>query len=134
MTTVSTIADFRDELDELLETKDDPERWYVVAGRHVGEYSIQTADKPDDYDEWHDELPPEERDATENVDGYYQIGTLGWSDDAFVEDLSFVAETGFSESHDVVDRRMVGLLLVHEDALSEEALEVAHGVEEVAER
>jgi hypothetical protein len=134
MTTVSTISDFRDVLDSLLETKDDPEKWYVVAGRHVGEYSIQTADKPDDYDEWHDELPAGERDATENVDGYYQIGTLGWSGEAFAEDLSFVAEAGFSESHDVIDRRMVGLLLIHEDALSEKALEVADGVEEVAKR
>jgi len=134
MTTISTIADFRDELDDLLETKDDPEKWYVVTGRHVGEYSIQTADRPDDYEEWHDELPPEERDATENIDGFYQIGALGWSDKAFVEDVAFVAETGFSKTHDVIDRRMVGLLLVHEDALSEEALEIAKGVEGVPEQ
>lgn len=83
MTTVSKFEDFLDELDRLIETKENPDEWYVVSGKHVGEYSIQAAEQPEEYNEMQDELPPEERDATENVDGFYQIGTLGWSEQAF---------------------------------------------------
>jgi hypothetical protein len=129
MTTISTISDFLDELDELLETKDNPDEWYVVSGKQTGEYSIHTDEAPEEFDDSH--LPPEEQDANENVDGFYQIGTQGWSAQAFDDDVEFVSEVGFSRTHDVIDRRINGLLLVHEDVLSEEALEIANSAEEV---
>lgn len=44
MTTVSKLEDFLDELDRLMETKENPDEWYVVSGKQVGEYSIQAAD------------------------------------------------------------------------------------------
>lgn len=125
MTTVSKFEDFLDELDRLMETKENPDEWYVVSGKPVGEYSIQAAEQPEEYNVVQDELPPEERDATENVDGFYQIGTTGWSEQAFADDVSFVSETGFSKTYDVIDRRINGLLLVHESALSDEAVEIA---------
>lgn len=39
--------------------------------------------------------------------------------------MSFVSETGFSKTFDVLDRRLNGLLLAHESVLSDEALEIA---------
>lgn len=126
MTSIRTINDFIDELHDLKQTKDNPDEWYVLSGRHVGEYSIQDADKPAEYDEAEADLPPENRDATENVDGFYQIGTVGWSAEAFADGVNFVGITGFSDSFDRIDRRVNGLLLVHESQLSEKALDIAN--------
>lgn len=125
MTTVSKFSAFLEELDRLMETKENPDEWYIVSGKEVGEYSIHAAEQPEGVPDDQSDLPPEAQDATENVDGFYQIGTTGWSAQAFDDDVEFVRETGFSESFDVIDRRMNGLLLVHESALSEEALELA---------
>lgn len=67
----------------------------------------------------------------------YRCRSCGWEGDrlidqktglsaqAFADDVGFVSETGFSKTHDVIDRRINGLLLVHESALSDEALEIA---------
>lgn len=125
MTTVSTFSGFLEELNRLMESKENPDEWYVVSGKQVGEYSIHTAEKPDEIPEDQSELPPEARDATENVGGFYQIGSSGWSEKAFDDEVRFVSEAGFSRSHDEIDRRINNLLLVHESALSQEALEVA---------
>ena len=125
MTSVSKFRAFLEELDRLMETKENPDEWYVVSGKEVGEYSIHAAEKPEEVPDDQSELPPEARDATESVDGFFQIGTMGWSAQAFDDDVEFVRETGFSETFDVIDRRMNGLLLVHESALSEKALDVA---------
>lgn len=51
MTTISTIDGFIDELHRLLETKDNPDEWYVLSGRTVGEYSIHTSEKPEEIPE-----------------------------------------------------------------------------------
>lgn len=127
MTTISTFEDFIEEFEQLKASKDNPDEWYIVSGRQVGEYSIHTAAQPEAVPDDQTELPPEERDATENVDGFYQIGTQGWSEEAFIDDAPFVAEAGFSTTYDVIDRRINGLLLVHESVLSEDALGIAHG-------
>jgi hypothetical protein len=127
MTTISGFNEFVEELERLRETKENPDEWYFVSGQQVGEHSINAADVPDDYAEHMEELPPEEQDANENVDGFYQIGTQGWSADAFADDVEFVSEVGFSRTHDTIDRRVNGLLLVHESVLSEEALQIAEG-------
>lgn len=133
MTTIKTVDDFIDELRELLDTKEHPEEWYILSGKQVGEYSIHTAEQPEEVPP-QDELPPEAQDATENVEGFYQIGTLGWGADAFEDDVAFVEETGFSETFDVIDRRINGLLLVHESALSEKALALVQSDDEDRER
>jgi len=130
MTTVSTFSDFLDELDELLDSKENADEWYVVSGKQVGEYSVHTDEAPEEFDDSH--LPPEDQDANENVDGFYQIGQQGWSAVAFEDDVDFVGEVGFSRTHDVIDRRLNGLLLVHEDALSEKAKRIAEDKEEVS--
>lgn len=123
MTTVSKFSAVIDELHSLIETKENPDEWYVVAGQKVGEYSIRADEAPD---ELADEEPPEGfGDANENVDGFYQIGQTGWASDAFAEDVNFVTETGFSDTHEKIDRRIDDLLLVHESQLSEKALEIA---------
>lgn len=125
MTSVSKFRAFLDELDQLMKTKENPDEWYVVSGKEVGEYSIHAAEQPGEVPDDQSDLPPEAQDATKSVDGFFQIGTMGWSAKVFDDDVGFVTETGFSETFDVIDRRMNGLLLVHESSLSEEALEVA---------
>lgn len=125
MTGILPFAEWLEELEELIAQKENPDEWYILMGEHVGEYSINDADKPEELAA--DETVPQEyqRDANGNVDGFYQIGTFGWSDKAFDSDVEFVAETGFSETHEPIDRRLNGLLLVHESVLSDEATEKA---------
>lgn len=126
MTTISTFDGFIEELHELKAGKENPEEWYFVRGNHVCEYSVNDAERPEDVPEDQSEVPEEMQPATENVDGQYQIGTLGWAASAFEDGINFVGEAGVSDSHDVIDRRVNGLLLVHESVLSEEALGIAH--------
>jgi hypothetical protein len=126
MTSIKKPENFIDELRNLLETKKNPDEWYFLAGQQVGEYSIHTAEEPDEMSEDQSDIPPEMRDATESVDSFYQIGTTGWGQQAFDDDVEFVREAGFSETFDKIDRRVNGLLLVHESVLSEKALEMAN--------
>lgn len=122
MTGVLPFAEWLDELQQLIETKDNPEEWYILQGKHVGEYSVHAAETPEELQG--DTEPPEGfGDATENVDGFYQIGTMGWAEAAIDDDIGFVGEVGFSESAEPIDRRLNGILLVHESVLSAEATE-----------
>lgn len=126
MTNIKSLSEFTEEFEHLIETKENPDEWYVLIGKMVGEYSVQSDDLPENYEEHQQELPPEDRDATENVDGFLQIGMQGWSADAFADDCNFVGEyAGYGE--DKLDTRLMNILLVHEDMLSEDALEVANG-------
>lgn len=126
MTSVRKLTEFPDEVGRLVESKESPEKWYVLIGQMCGEYSVQTAEKPEDYDEQQQELPNDMRDATENVDGFMQIGAQGWASQAFADDCDFVSEyAGYGE--DKIDPRMMNILLVHEDMLSEEAIEAGNG-------
>lgn len=125
MTTISTVEGFIDELRDLLEAKDDPDEWYIVAGNMVGEYSVHAAEKPEGIPDDQSELPSEARDANENVDGFVQIGNAGWSADAFADDSEFVSAFSFDDAHRKLDARINNLLLAHESMLSDEALDIA---------
>ncbi|KOX93249.1 hypothetical protein [Halorubrum tropicale] len=131
MTSISTFDDVIEQLHKMREQKENPEDWYFVQGSQVGEYSIQDAESPDKIPEDQSELPPEAQDATEAVDGFYQIGTQGWGADAFVDDINFVGEVGFSETKSKINRRTNGLLFVHKSRLSDMAISIAEDGEEV---
>ena len=112
-TIVREAEEFVEDIQELIDDKDEPDEWYVLVGSHVTDYSVNTADRPE-------ELPEEtEEDANPNVDGSWQIGTLGWAGEALSEDSDFVREVGFGGGN--ADTRLLGTLLVHESMLSEEA-------------
>lgn len=135
MTNIKPLSKFiHDELPQYADEMGDPEEWYVLIGDMVTEYSIWADEEmPDDYEEVQEEMPPEDRDANPNVDGYYQIGTAGWLADAFdfgEEDDGFVSEAQWG---DKIDKRLINILVVHGSVLSEEALEVANGEREPAE-
>lgn len=125
MTTISSVDEFFEETRRLLDTKENPEEWYFLSGQQVGEYSIKDSELPEEVPDDPDDHPPEAEMASQNVDGAYQIGSTGWSEDAFDDDVEFVADAGFSQSYGKIDRRVNGLLLVHESVLSEEALALA---------
>lgn len=126
MTNIQNLTTFGEQFDNLVESKENPEEWYVLIGNMVGEYSVKCDDIPGDHEEHQQQLPPEDRDATEDIDGFMQIGNQGWSSDAFAEDCNFVGEySGYGE--DKIDTRLMNMLLVHEDMLTEEALDVALG-------
>lgn len=120
MTSVRPLSEFDDEISEFVDSKDDPEEWYVLVGDLVGNYSVHTAEKPDDYEEHENELPPEDRDANEAVDGFYQIGSSGWVDDAFENNCGFVGEYAGGSK---LDTRLLNILVVHEDMVSEEVID-----------
>jgi hypothetical protein len=129
MTGVLRLEDWVDEVStEFMATKENPEEWYVVTGSMCGEYSVHDAEQPPEIAEHQDELPPQERPADENVDGFYQIGKQGWSGDVFADDVDFVG-TYAGRSNDEMDTRLLNILVVHEDMLSEEAIKVANGEE-----
>lgn len=128
-TSLYTFREFVEEqLQDYLESKENPDEWYVLGGRMATEYSVWAdAEMSPDYEEYQEELPPEERDAQPNVEGTVQIGTAGWHADAFdFEDESngFVSEVQWG---DKIERNLMNMLLVHEDVLSEEALEHVNG-------
>lgn len=120
-----------EEFPAFLDEKENPDEWYLMIGKAVGEYSVHTANKPDDYEEMNADLPPEDRDATENVGGWYQIGTSAWVEQAFADDCNFVGE--YMGHGGKLDTRLMHILVIHEDMLSDEALDVANGEEEPAE-
>ena len=125
MTSISTFDDVIAQLKKMREQKENPEDWYFVQGSQVGEYLVHTAESPPDVPEDQSELPPEARDATEAVDGFYQIGTQGWGADAFADDINFVGEIAFSETKRKINTRTNGLLFVHKSQLSDMAIDIA---------
>ena len=117
-----------EELPAYAEGMGDPSEWFVLIGDMVTEYSVWAdEDLPEDYDEIQAEMLPEDRDANPNVEGYFQIGTAGWLSNCFEEDVGFVSEAQFG---DKIDRRLLNILVVHEDLLTEEAIAVARGESE----
>jgi hypothetical protein len=121
MTTIHTPDAFIQQLEELLETKEDPDEWYILSGQQVGEYSVHSDHETPD---GHDELPDDMQDATENVEGFVQIGSAGWASKAFEDEGSeFVSAFSFDDANSRLDTRINNLLLVHESMLSEEALD-----------
>jgi len=126
MTSIRPLTQFaEEEIGEFVETKDDPEKWYVLVGNFCGTYSAHTAEKPEEYDDFEDDLAPEDCDANENVDGFYQLGASGWTEDAFADDCNFVGE--FAGDSEKLDTRLMHMLVVHEEMLSDEALDAAEG-------
>ena len=126
MTSIRKLTEFPDEIAGFVESKESPEEWYVLIGQMCGEYSVQTADKPDDYDEQQEQLPNDMRDATDNVEGFMQIGAQGWSAQAFSDGCNFVGEYA-GHGDDNLDPRLMGILVVHKDMLSEEAIQAGDG-------
>jgi hypothetical protein len=125
MTNIWSFQEFVEEqLPAYLDSKEDSGEWYVLRGRHVTDYSVWSDHGlPEDYEGHQQELPPEDRDANPPVDGHVQIGTLGWVSDAFDSgDRGFVSAVQFSDD---IETNMLGLLVAHESALSEEAIERA---------
>lgn len=132
MTNIKPLERFVDqELPAFAADKEHPEEWYVLIGQMVTEYSVSQPDIPAEYAEYQEEAPPEERDANPSIEGYYQIGCAGWTEDAFAfgeEDDGFVSEVNWG---DKVDRRLLNIIVVHESVLSDEAIAVATGDREV---
>jgi hypothetical protein len=129
MTGVLKLPDWAEEVStDFLEMKENPEEWYVVTGSMCGEYSVHEAEQPPEIAEHQDDLPPEERPADENVDGFYQIGKQGWSAGVFADDVNFVGKFA-SQTNNELDTRLLNILVVHEDMLSEKAIKVANGEE-----
>lgn len=131
MTQIKPLTRFiESDLADFVATKENPEEWYVLIGSMVTEYSVWAdEDLPEDYEAVQNEMPPEDRDANPNAEGYFQIGTAGWTSDAFDfgdDDSGFVSEVQWG---DKVDRRLLNILLVHESVLSDEALAVANDEE-----
>lgn len=124
MTNVRKLTEFPEEVEALAESKENPEEWYVLIGSMCGEYSVHTDETPEDYAESQEELPPEMQDENEHVDGFMQVGQQGWTADAFEEDCSFVKEYGFG---DKIDTRLMNIILVHEDMLTEESIAAGNG-------
>lgn len=125
MTGIHPLKDIvEQQLVDYLESKESPEEWYVLHGRKVGEYSVWADEElPDDYDEIQRGMPPEDRDANPNVEGFMQVGNTGWSSKAF--DFGDDADGFVSEYQwgDKIESNLLGLLVVHESVLSDEALE-----------
>lgn len=127
MTTISRLTDLTEKIDDWIEDLDNPEEWYVLRGAHATEYSVWAAEAPDEIEASEEDLPPDQRSENPNVDGQYQIGTLGWAADAFIDEPEFVTEVAFEPGK--IDTRMLGLLVVHQSKLSEKALGMADGAE-----
>lgn len=129
-TIITTADDFMNQFEELLSDKENPDEWYVLVGSPVTDYSVNIADVPDELQELdRKELPPEERDATENVPGSFQIGVAGWGEQMFDDDPNFVMEYQNAPFGNI-DSRLLYTLLVHESVLNEDALAVANGEKE----
>lgn len=118
-----TVADLPLKTEELATDFDDPSEWVVLRGQACGEHSVWTDEAPDDYDpEVEAELGHEDADAP--VDGFYQIGHIGWTAKCFDGDPQFVRE--YSDmGAGKIDKRLLNLLIVHESLLTDEALEAA---------
>lgn len=127
MTNIKPLPKFIDELSNgYVESKENPDEWYVLIGKMVGEYSVHSDDTPDDYDEMQQELPEEDRDAQPHVDGHFQIGAQGWTADAFEATTDLVSGFVGNRGRGKLDTALMNIIVVHEEYLSEEALEVAN--------
>lgn len=123
MTSIRPLPEFGEEIKRYIETKDHPDKWYLLVGDFAGEYSVHT-DESLVLDEEID-VPPDMQAPTPSVEGFYQIGTSGWPADGFTDDCGFVNE--FSGGDDSkLDARLLHMLVVHEDMLTEKALALAH--------
>jgi len=132
VTSIKSFDQFIEEVQAYRDAKDSPEEWYVLGGDMVTEYSVWADEGlPENYDEMQAEMPPEDRDANPNAEGYMQIGTAGWlaSGFDFEDGDGFVSEVQWGDS---IERNLLNLLVVHESVLSEEALAVADGDEPTA--
>lgn len=128
MTNIKPLLKFvQKDLPQYAEEMGDPEKWYVLIGDMVTEYSVWADEElPEDYEAIQADMSPEDQDANPPVEGYFQIGCAGWLSDGF--DLSEDADGFVSEVQwgDKIDRRLLNILVVHEDLLSDEALNVAN--------
>jgi len=128
MTNIKPLPKFIGEIaNGYVESKKNPDEWYVLIGRMVGEYSVHSDNTPDDYDEIQEGLPVEDRDAQPHVDGHFQIGAQGWTADAFEDTTDLVSDFAGSRGAGKLDTALMNIIVVHEDYLSEEALDVANG-------
>ena len=125
-TIIVTAENFREQFDELLGAKENPEEWYVLIGSPVAEYNVNIADVPEELQGDVEDEPEWAEDSTENVPGFYQIGVAGWGEQMFEGDANFVMEYQDSP-HGKLDSRLLHTLLVHESMLKEDAIAVANG-------
>ena len=130
MTLIHSFDQFVDQIQEYRESKDTPEEWYVLRGEMVTEYSVYNDHgPPEDDDEIRQAMPPEDRDGSPPVEGYFQIGAAGWLARSFeFDDDSFVSELW----GDKIERNLLNLLVVHESVLSDELLGVLEDKPEAA--
>jgi hypothetical protein len=121
VTIIHSFDQFVDEIREYRESKDTPEEWYVLRGEMVTEYAVYNDYGPrEGDDEIQQAMPPEDRDGSPPVEGYFQIGAAGWLASSFdFDDDSFITELHFG---DEIERNLLNLLVVHESVLSEELL------------
>lgn len=121
MTGILRLEDWTDRVSEdFVESKENPDEWYVLEGKMVGDFDVNDADVPD-------ELP----EGNGNHEGWYQIGSQGWSEEAFADGVKFVDEyAGYGD--DKIDTQLLQVLVVHEDVLSDQAMRVADGKEVAA--
>lgn len=120
-TNVRSLVGLQDDLNALIEEKENPEEWCALVGSFAGEYSVHAAEMPEELTDANDDLPPEAHDATENVDGFFQIGSSGCAADAFADNCGFVGEYGGNSEE--LDTSFLHTLIVHESLVSEAVIE-----------
>lgn len=124
MVNIKPLSRFVEEdLPLFVEDKENPDEWYVLIGSFCGEYSVHSDVGPDNSEE---DLPPEMQDAQPNIDGMFQMGTSGWTADAFEDTTDLVTDYAGHGPSEKLDTRLLHILVVHEDRLSSEALTVAN--------
>lgn len=133
MTNLKQLTKFvNEELPAFVDHKENPDEWYVLIGNMTGEYSVWADEElPEDYEAIQQEMPPEDRDANPNVEGYMQAGSSGWLAECF--DFKDSDSKGFVDEYawgDNIDKRLMNIIVVHESVLSDMALEVANGENE----
>ena len=121
MTRVHKAVEQNEIFSEWLDSKDNPDEWYVLLGSHVGKYSVWSDSVPEEVIETQDTLPEDERPAQPYVDGTIQIGTSGWNAEAFEDDNEVVKK--WSGKGGGLSSQFMHMLLVHEDMLSDEVVE-----------
>lgn len=114
MTNVRKLSEFSAEIRNLVESKENPDEWYVLVGDLCGTYDV--------YD---DSVEEHSGGATEFVSGFMQAGTSAWASKAFKDDSNFVSEwNGYGDGK--LDTCLMNILLVHEDMLTQEAIAAAN--------
>jgi hypothetical protein len=116
MTKIRTFNQFVEEIggfgDEAFEDRDE---WYVLIGGPCADYSMSTPETPQEV---------EEDEFEQDVEGFYQIGHVGFAEDAFVDEPNFIQEV---TRGDDIHAGMMGMIFVHESKLSEEVLQDFRG-------